>query len=91
LKNRWAVAVAGTVVMICLGTVYSWSLFTEPLIAAFDWSNKTTTGTFSFTILFLGVDSIILSLRRRPARQMWQPATDGVSVSGTKTALSHCL
>lgn len=45
--------------MICLGTVYSWSLFTDPLIAAFNWSNKTTTGTFSLTILFLGIGSIV--------------------------------
>jgi MFS family permease len=59
LKNRWLVAVAGTLVMICLGTVYSWSLFTNPLIASFGWTNSTTTWTFSITILFLGIGSII--------------------------------
>ena len=59
MKNRWIVAVAGTVVMICLGTVYSWSLFTNPLIASFGWSNSTTTLTFSLTILFLGIGSIV--------------------------------
>lgn len=59
MKNRWAVALAGTVVMICLGTVYSWSTFTQPLIASFGWSNTTTTWTFSLTILFLGIGSVI--------------------------------
>ena len=57
--NRWAIAVAGTVAMACLGTVYSWSLFTEPLIAAFGWSNSTTTWAFALAIFFLGVGAII--------------------------------
>jgi MFS family permease len=57
--NRWAIAVAGTVAMICLGTVYSWSLFTQPLIAAFGWSNTTTTWTFAIAIFFLGVGAIV--------------------------------
>src|SRR5512146_784461 len=57
--NRWAVAVAGTITMICLGTVYSWSLFTQPLIAAFGWSNTTTTWCFALAIFFLGVGAII--------------------------------
>lgn len=38
--NRWVIAVAGMIVMICLGTVYSWSLFTRPLIASFGWSDE---------------------------------------------------
>ncbi|HEX9048926.1 MAG TPA: OFA family MFS transporter [Anaeromyxobacter sp.] len=58
-KNRWAIAVAGTIAMICLGTVYSWSLFTQPLIAAFGWSNTTTTWTFALAIFFLGVGAIV--------------------------------
>jgi MFS family permease len=45
--------------MICLGTVYSWSLFTQPLIAAFGWSNTTTTWCFALAIFFLGVGAII--------------------------------
>jgi len=59
MKNRWAVAAAGTVAMVCLGTVYSWSLFTQPLIAGFGWSNTVTTWTFSFAILFLGIGAVI--------------------------------
>jgi len=57
--NRWAIAIAGTIAMICLGTVYSWSLFTQPLIAAFGWSNTTTTWTFALAIFFLGIGAII--------------------------------
>src|SRR4051812_20464602 len=59
MKNRWAVAAAGTITMVCLGTVYSWSLFTQPLIAAFGWSNTTTTWAFSLAIFFLGVGAVV--------------------------------
>jgi MFS family permease len=58
-RNRWLIAAAGTVLMACLGTVYSWSLFTQPLIAAFGWSNTTTTWAFALSIFFLGVGAII--------------------------------
>jgi len=58
-NNRWVIALAGTVVMVCLGTVYSWSIFTQPLVAAFHWSNTTVTWTFAFAIFFLGVGAVI--------------------------------
>jgi MFS transporter, OFA family, oxalate/formate antiporter len=58
-RNRWIIALAGTVAMGCLGTVYSWSLFTQPLIASFGWSNTTTTWAFALAIFFLGVGAII--------------------------------
>ena len=57
--NRWVIAVAGTVAMACLGTVYSWSLFTQPLVAAFGWSSTTTTWAFALAIFFLGVGATI--------------------------------
>jgi MFS transporter, OFA family, oxalate/formate antiporter len=57
--SRWAIAVAGTIAMTCLGTVYSWSLFTQPLVAAFGWSNTTTTWAFALAIFFLGVGAIL--------------------------------
>ena len=59
MKNRWLVALAGTITMVCLGTVYSWSLFSQPLIAGFGWSATTTVWTFSTAIFFLGVGAIL--------------------------------
>src|SRR4051812_12663454 len=58
-RNRWMIALAGTVAMACLGTAYSWSIFTQPLIARFGWSNTTTTWTFAIAIFFLGVGAVI--------------------------------
>ncbi|MGP6157193.1 MAG: OFA family MFS transporter [Vulcanimicrobiaceae bacterium] len=57
--NRWSIAAAGTIVMICLGTVYSWSSFTQPLIASFNWSNQTTTWAFAVAIFFLGLGAVL--------------------------------
>ncbi|HEY8297888.1 MAG TPA: OFA family MFS transporter [Candidatus Baltobacteraceae bacterium] len=57
--NRWLIAIAGVIVMICLGTVYSWSLFVRPLIAAYQWSNQETSLVFELAIFFLGVGAII--------------------------------
>jgi len=45
--NRWLVCLAGTIVMVCLGTVYSWSIFTRPLIASYHWTNTETTWAFA--------------------------------------------
>ncbi len=45
--------------MACLGTVYSWSLFTQPLMAAFGWSSTTTTWAFALAIFFLGVGAVL--------------------------------
>jgi MFS family permease len=59
MKNRWVIAAAGTISMICLGTIYSWSIFTQPLIASFGWSNTTTTWAFAWSIFFLGVGAVI--------------------------------
>ncbi|HTP51157.1 MAG TPA: OFA family MFS transporter [Anaeromyxobacteraceae bacterium] len=59
MRNRWLVAAAGTISMICLGTVYSWSIFTQPLVASFGWSNTTTTWAFAWAIFFLGAGAVI--------------------------------
>jgi len=56
--RRWWVAAAGTVLMACLGTVYAWSLFTQPLAAAFGWSSARTTAPFAAAIFFLGIGAI---------------------------------
>jgi OFA family oxalate/formate antiporter-like MFS transporter len=57
-NSRWTVAIAGTVMMMCLGTVYSWSLFARPLIAAFHWSSTTTMWAFSTAIFALGLGAV---------------------------------
>ena len=57
-KQRWLIAGAGLLVMMTLGTIYSWSLFTQPLIASFGWSNTDTTWAFALSIFFLGLGAV---------------------------------
>ena len=45
--------------MIVLGTAYSWSSFTQPLLASFNWSNQTTTWTFAIAIFTLGWGAVV--------------------------------
>jgi MFS family permease len=57
--NRWLIALAGIGVMLCIGTVYSWSLFTRPLIAGLHWSNAETTWAFALANFCLGIGCVI--------------------------------
>jgi hypothetical protein len=36
-RDCWIVAFAGMLLMMSLGTIYSWSLYTQPLIGAVLW------------------------------------------------------
>ncbi|HCM28251.1 MAG: MFS transporter [Treponema sp. GWB1_62_6] len=53
--KRWIIAGMGTVLQLCLGTVYAWSYFQKPVMAAFGWTNSQTAWTFSLAICFLGL------------------------------------
>jgi len=53
--NRWLIAAMGTILQLCLGTVYAWSFFQNPLVACYKCSNAAVTGVFSIAICFLGI------------------------------------
>jgi MFS family permease len=57
--NRWLVAAGGVALMACLGTVYAWSVFTQPLQFAFGWSSAQATAPFSIAIFFLGLGAVL--------------------------------
>jgi MFS family permease len=44
--------------MLCLGTVYSWSLFTNEFVAGFNWSTQDATLAFEVAIFFLGLGAV---------------------------------
>ncbi len=56
---RWLIAAMGTVLMVCLGTVYAWSFFQGLLVRdlkdIYGWSNAQVAWIFSLAILFLGL------------------------------------
>jgi OFA family oxalate/formate antiporter-like MFS transporter len=55
LPNRWLVAIMGTLLQVCLGTVYAWSFFQKPIMTANHWTNTQAAWAFSLAIFFLGL------------------------------------
>ena len=53
--NRWWMALMGTALQMCIGTVYAWSYFQNPLAETYGWNNTQVAWVFSTTILFLSL------------------------------------
>jgi MFS family permease len=59
VNNRWTIALSGAMFMMTLGTIYSWSLFAQPLLACFGWSSTTVTRAFALAIFSLGTGAVV--------------------------------
>ncbi len=46
-SNRWVIASAGVLVMMMTGTLYSWAIFTQPLVASFHWDVRESTWAYA--------------------------------------------
>jgi MFS transporter, OFA family, oxalate/formate antiporter len=46
-NSRWMILLAAAVVMLTIGTVYSWAIFTQPLLVAYRWDLTTTTWAYA--------------------------------------------
>jgi MFS transporter, OFA family, oxalate/formate antiporter len=58
-SNRWWIAFMGTVLQLCLGSVYAWSYFQKPLVEGYHWSHTQVAWTFSLAIGFLGLAAAV--------------------------------
>ncbi|MBU9721409.1 MULTISPECIES: OFA family MFS transporter [Bacillaceae] len=59
-KNRWLIALSAVGIHISIGSVYAWSVFTNPLTEQFNWELSDVQLTFSIAILFLGLSAAFL-------------------------------
>jgi OFA family oxalate/formate antiporter-like MFS transporter len=59
LPNRWGIAVAAVIMQICLGAAYGWSVFVKPLLNTAHWTLTQVSLSFTLTIFFLGVGTVI--------------------------------
>lgn len=57
VPSRWVVAVMGTLLQLCLGTVYAWSYFQSLLVKSYRWSFTDTAWAFSIVIFTLGLSA----------------------------------
>ncbi|HCE44782.1 MAG TPA: MFS transporter [Lentisphaeria bacterium] len=60
IKNRWLIAASAVGIHLSIGSVYSWSVFSKPIIEQTGWSLKNVQLTFSISILFLGLSAALL-------------------------------
>ncbi|MDZ7330801.1 MAG: OFA family MFS transporter [candidate division KSB1 bacterium] len=54
-SKRWIIAIAAVIMQLCLGTVYAWSVYKKPLIAAHGWGETATQVTFMICIGVIGL------------------------------------
>ena len=60
--NRWLIAIMGTVLQICLGTIYAWSFFQNPLMkyaGDLHWTNSQVAMILSLALCFLGLSAAV--------------------------------
>jgi OFA family oxalate/formate antiporter-like MFS transporter len=60
MKNRWLIAASAVGIHLCIGSVYSWSVFVKPIMKEFGWTLKDVQLSFSIAILFLGLSAAML-------------------------------
>lgn len=86
--RRWTVAVAGTLLQTCLGTVYAWSYFQKPIMEQHGWKNEAVTWVFSLAICFLGLAAAWGGLQLKKGRT--EPRAIAIT-GGLLFALGHLV
>ncbi len=56
-SKRWWIAIAAVVIQLCLGTVYAFSVFKNPLIKMHAWDGMTVQYTFMLLMLIIGLSA----------------------------------
>lgn len=57
-ERRWRFAAAAMVMQLCLGVIYSWSVFRGPLAQLHGWSKSETIAPYRYSMLFFTVGMI---------------------------------
>ncbi|MGO4886858.1 OFA family MFS transporter [Anaerobacillus sp. MEB173] len=76
--NRWFVVLGAIMVQICLGAVYAWSLFNQPLADEFGWDREDIVVTFSITIAVFAFSTIFAGKLQDRIGPRWVATIGGV-------------
>ncbi|MBB6452744.1 OFA family oxalate/formate antiporter-like MFS transporter [Salirhabdus euzebyi] len=76
--NRWLVVLGSICIQICLGAVYGWSLFNQPLQDKFGWDKEAIVITFSITIAVFALFTIIAGKVQDMIGPRWVASAGGV-------------
>ncbi|MCM1989127.1 OFA family MFS transporter [Oceanirhabdus seepicola] len=58
VMNRWLVVLGAVLLQLCVGAIYSWSLFNQPLMDKFGWAKNEALLTFSIAIFVFAFTTI---------------------------------
>lgn len=59
MDRRWLIVIGTIIVQMGLGTIYTWSLFNQPLVDHFGWELNSVALTFSITSLSLALSTLL--------------------------------
>lgn len=57
--GRWRFAAAAFLMQLCLGVIYAWSIFRNPLAALHGWSKAQTIAPYRYSLLFFTLGMIV--------------------------------
>ena len=58
LPNRWMFVVWAIIMQLCLGNLYTWSIFRSPLMKDYGWTIQQATVPFTLSIVFFAVGMV---------------------------------
>ncbi|MCT4621615.1 MAG: OFA family MFS transporter [Marinisporobacter sp.] len=56
--NRWLVVFGAVLLQMCIGAIYTWSLFNQPLMDAFNWEKSQVVLTYSIAVFVFAFSTI---------------------------------
>ncbi|WP_309500010.1 OFA family MFS transporter [Sulfurovum sp.] len=60
IKNRWLMTIGAMAIHMCIGSVYAWSVYVNPIKSTMHWTLTDVTITFSVAIFFLGLSAALM-------------------------------
>ena len=60
IKNRWLMVIGAMSIHMCIGSVYAWSVYVNPIQSTMTWTLTDVTITFSIAIFFLGLSAALM-------------------------------
>ena len=76
--NRWFVVLGAVLLQLCVGAVYAWSLFNQPLIDKFGWAKADVVLTFSITIAVFAFATIFAGKLQDKIGPRWVATAGGI-------------
>ena len=86
--RKWTVVFGAVLLQLCIGAVYTWSLFNEPLVTKFHWEKSSVVFTFSITIATFSLFTIVGGKLLNILKVRWV-ASIGAIIMGVGFMLSN--